>query len=294
MYDPSVAKQIFEKSSYNHFFEREVSTALDNKVVRPPIYLSLGTEHIPPSVHAAFRDSGLFMRDYYVFPQHRCHSYYLTFGGSPTSLAFELCGDPRGCNAGMGGSASVSNNDTANFMGHSGLLGDQVPIAVGCAHASEKPTVVILGDAAAEEDYVLGALGFAATKNAPILFVCEDNDLSILTAKSIRRSGSVVDAAKGLGVESREFRDTPKNIYEAALDFVKNPRPLFLNVLCQRHRWHAGSGIDNDPEWDSFSGLTGEVRRAFGAPYVNSIMQYHEEITKSLWKDVSHECRRDN
>ena len=71
----------------------------------------------------------------------------------------------------MGGSASVSNTETANLIGHSGLLGDQVPIAVGCAHASQKPTVVILGDAAAEEDYVLGALwGSAATKNAPVLF----------------------------------------------------------------------------------------------------------------------------
>ena len=203
MYDPSVAKQIFQKSSYNHFFEKQVAIALDSGIVRPPVYLSLGTEHIPPCVFTAFAKSGLFMKDYYVFPQHRCHSYYLTFGGTPVSLAFELCGDSRGCNAGMGGSASVSNTNTANLIGHSGLLGDQVPIAVGCAHASQKPTVVILGDAAAEEDYVLGAIGFAATKNAPILFVCEDNNLSILTEKSIRRSWSIVNVANSLWVESK-------------------------------------------------------------------------------------------
>ena len=39
----------------------------------------------------------------------------------------------------------------------------------------------------AEEDYVLSALGWAATKNLPILFVVEDNNLSILTEKKVRR-----------------------------------------------------------------------------------------------------------
>lgn len=294
MYTREVAKKIFEKSSYNHFFEKQVATALDNKVARTPIYLSLGTEHIPPSLLAALGDHGLFMKDYYIFAQHRCHSYYLTFGGNPTNLAFELCGDPRGCNGGMGGSASVSNTLTANLMGHSGLLGDQVPIAVGCAHASQKPSIVILGDAAAEEDYVLGALGFASTKNAPVLFVCEDNDLSILTPKRIRRSWGIVEAARGLGVESKEIKDSPKAIYEAALDFASNPRPLFLNVLCQRHRWHAGSGIDNEPEWDTFLELTGEMRKAFGTPYVEAITKYHEDLIGSIWRDVTYECSRNN
>jgi TPP-dependent pyruvate/acetoin dehydrogenase alpha subunit len=294
MYDALAAKKIFEQSSYNHCFEQQVAVALDEKVVRPPIYLSLGTEHIPPCVFTAFFRAGLLMKDYYVFPQHRCHSYYLTFGGTPISLAFELCGDSRGCNSGMGGSASVSNTETANLIGHSGLLGDQVPIAVGCAHASQKPTIVILGDAAAEEDYVLGAMGFAATKNAPILFLCEDNNLSILTEKSVRRSWSIVDVAESLGIESKELRDRPCDIYEAACDFIRKPRPVFLNVLCQRHRWHAGSGIDNEPEWDSFKDLSKDMRRDFGTSYVDTIVNYHRRLTESLWKNVAYECSRNN
>jgi len=294
MYDPLIAKKIFEKASYNHFFEQQVATALDNKVVRPPVYLSLGTEHIPPSVLVALSQAGLFMKDYYIFPQHRCHSYYLTFGGDPASLAFELCGDPRGCNGGMGGSASVSNTKTSNLIGHSGLLGDQVPIAVGCAHASGKPTIVVLGDAAAEEDYVLGALGFAATKKAPVLFLCEDNNLSILTEKSVRRSWNITDVAMGFGIDSKEIRDRPRDIYDSVQDFAKNPRPVFLNVLCQRHRWHAGSGIDNEPEWDSFAELTGDVQKYFGVPYCSHILDYHRESAVSLWKDIAYECSTNN
>ena len=40
-----------------------------------------------------------------------------------------------------------------------------------------------MGDASAEEDYALGALGWASTKELPILFIVEDNNLSILTEK---------------------------------------------------------------------------------------------------------------
>jgi pyruvate dehydrogenase E1 component alpha subunit len=287
-------RKIFEKTSYNHFFELEVAKAIENNLARPPVYLSLGTEHVPPSILFAFKDASMVMKDYYVFPQHRCHSYYLTFGGLPLSLALELCGDERGCNRGMGGSASISNTETANLIGHSGLLGDQVPIAVGCAHASGKPTVAVLGDAAAEEDYVLGALGFAVTKNAPVLFVCEDNNLSILTEKKVRRSWEITEVARGFGIEAKEIRDKPMDIYDSVLDFAKNPRPLFLNILCQRHRWHAGSGIDNKPEWNTFAELIHDTKKEAGIPYVVSIMKYHKELTESLWKNISHECSRNN
>ena len=46
-----------------------------------------------------------------------------------------------------------------------------------------------MGDASAEEDYVLGALGWASTKKLPILFIVEDNNLSILTEKKLEEIG---------------------------------------------------------------------------------------------------------
>ena len=64
-------------------------------------------------------------------------------------------------------------------------MGSQVPIAVGHCYSTRKPTIVTMGDASAEEDYVMGALGWASTKNLPILFIVEDNNLSILTEKKI-------------------------------------------------------------------------------------------------------------
>ena len=70
------------------------------------------------------------------------------------------------------------------MFGHDGHMGTQVPIGVGACFTSKKPTIIFMGDAAAEEDYVLGALGWASTKKLPILFIVEDNNLSILTEKN--------------------------------------------------------------------------------------------------------------
>ena len=290
MLESNVLKIIFNQTVINHYFELEVAKALDSKLVRPPIYLSIGTEHIPPSILAAFNSANFSFKDYAIFPQHRCHSYYLTFGGDPTSLALELCGSIKGCNKGMGGSASVSNTKTANLFGHSGLLGDQVPISVGYAHASHMHTVVIMGDATAEEDYVLGALGFAITKNVPILFLCEDNNLSILTEKKIRRSWNIVDVALGFGIDSIEIQDQPTEIYKQVLEFVQNPKPTLINILCQRHRWHAGSGIDNEPKWNTYEELVKTVQNEFGHKFVNEMLLNINSTITTLWKSIAHEC----
>ena len=47
----------------------------------------------------------------------------------------------------------------------------------------ESSLYVFVGDAAAEEDYFLTAIGWAVTKKLPIWFIVEDNNLSILTRK---------------------------------------------------------------------------------------------------------------
>ena len=83
----------------------------------------------------------------------------------------------------MGGSTSIHCKEI-NMFGHDGHMGTQVN-RYRCCFQSKKPTIVFMGDASAEEDYVLGALGWASTKKLPILFIVEDNNLSILTEKKL-------------------------------------------------------------------------------------------------------------
>jgi len=229
--------ELLKMAAYCNAFEVRAAESYNDGYVNPPVYLSIGTEHIAATLYR-------YAEPFKLFAQHRCHSYFLCSNmdhESHKSLIRELCGLPTGCNNGMGGSASISNE---NMFGHSGLLGDQVPIAIGYAHASRKPTVCVLGDAAAEEDYVLGALGFAATHNVPILFICEDNNLSILTETKVRRSWKIANVTAAMKI--RTMSVTGDQFISGSLirKFFNSPFPTFINVSCRRGCWHAGVGPD--------------------------------------------------
>ena len=168
----------------------------------------------------------------------------MSAGANPIELIDELLGRKTGCSNGMGGSASIQSKDK-NIFGHDGLMGSQAPIAVGHCYHTHKPTIVVLGDASAEEDYVLGAIGWASTKNLPILFIIEDNNLSILTEKKIRRNWEMDEVAKGFRMKSYNISDNPEDIFMVLKDYSFK-EPMLLNINTTRKYWHSGAGQDGD------------------------------------------------
>ena len=235
---------VFKKASLCRNFENEVYEKIEQKVIQIPVYLSAGQEYIPATISEICKDKSPL-----IFAQHRCHSTYLSFGGDINALIDELLGRKTGCAYGMGGSASVHSKDI-NMYGHDGLMGSQIPIATGACYSSRKPTIGIMGDASAEEDYVLGALGWASTKNLPILFVVEDNNLSILTEKKVRRNWEMDNVAKAFGIPAYNISDDPIEIFEHGDRFFKNP--MLLNINTHRLYWHAGAGIDWKDQQDRY------------------------------------------
>ena len=240
----SILNKIYERAALCRAFEEEALRRVRSGEITCTYYSSAGQEYIPATVSVWLDERGITDRQ--IFVPHRCHSHYHCFGGDPRALALELRGDPRGCAGGMGGSASI-HWPPANLYGHDGLMGTQVPIAVGACYANRKPTICFLGDAAAEEDYVLAALGWASTQSLPILFVAEDNDLAILTKKRVRRSWNIHEVAKGFGLTADVVSDVPEELWRA-LDDCK--WPLLLNVRTTRKYWHAGAGCDDPNAFD--------------------------------------------
>ena len=213
-FDNEFSLEMFSRANYSRHFEYKVKEAADQDCFKIPIYLAVGTE---------FNSAALSMvlNGYNIFAQHRGHALYLNFGGPPEGLRDELLGLPSGCSGGMSGSNAIQCPEIKMF-GHSGLMGEQIPIAVGAAYASDEPTLAICGDASVEEDYIYPSLGFAATKKLPVLFICEDNDLSILTKMDVRRSWNVADMARSMGIPSVDITDDPWLIAHHAQEMAQN------------------------------------------------------------------------
>lgn len=274
--NPERLLNIFRKMLNIRNFEKEVINACNNNKINTPVYLSIGQESISSTI------SELFKPDY-ILSQHRCHSVYLAFGGDSSRLIDELLGKGSGCCQGKGGSPSIQDN-SIGMIGHHGLIGENVPLAVGMALGNpSKKVYCVFGDGASEEDYVFTSIAFAYTHKLPILFVCEDNNLSILTKKIVRRNWELSDVLKGIGMNSANISDDPSEIADYIEKFKDN-LPAFLNIKTCRHNWHVGVGMDGIPKQDCLKMIKEELIKGGYVNEVSKIESINKKDNKELWK----------
>ncbi len=262
--------EIFKRASVSRNFEEIVFEYIKKGTFKCPIYLSAGQEFISAAISSIVKPP-------LIFAQHRAHHTYLSFGGDLGELIDELLGRKTGCAGGMGGSASI-HSPKINMFGHDGLMGSQVPIAVGAAFASKKFTIAIMGDASAEEDYVMSAIAWAGFKKLPILFIVEDNNFSILTEKKARRDWDMHTFAKSVNVEAYNLSDDPAEIYKNLAEYDYNS-PRLLNINTTRLFWHAGAGIDVYEKFDRYE----EEKKALGEKAENIHATTRQDL-ENLWK----------
>lgn len=274
--DKETTLSIFRDICRCRFFDLEVVKAVQQRRVSYQVYLSLGQEAVPAALAPA-------VRGYTVFTQHRCHAYYLALGGPPEKLRDELLGLPSGSSGGRAGSNCLQCHDEKLTMyGHHGLIGENVPQAVGAALGSGKEVLCVVGDGAVEEDYIYPSLGFAVTHHLPVLFICDDNDLSILTPTSTRRSWKITDVARGLGMQAIDITDDPWSVLAAAQE-LQTRLPALLNVYSCRMHWHVGIGTDGPPEWDRFGLIEKRLSELGLATLSEQIKKEEQAAMERLW-----------
>ena len=276
--DQCLSTKIYETAALNRAFEVSVFEQIKLGNIKFPAYLSAGQEYISATIAVALEEAGVTQRQ--IFIQHRGHSIYLSFGGDIDKLVLELLGDKRGCANGMGGSASIHSVE-ANIYGHDGLMGSQGPISTGMCYANKMPTIWFTGDAAVEEDYFLASIGWASTKKLPIIFVVEDNNLSILTEKKVRRNWEMHDVAKAFKMKAFDINDDPQEIFNC-LDFENGifSEPMLLNINTNRMFWHSGAGIDDPDIFDRHQSF-GED---FTSSYRENIQNKYNNFVSEVWK----------
>lgn len=272
-----IVLRIYKKIVTAREMDFHVIRAVEEKKVIAPVYLSLGQE----AVAAALSE---IINGEMVFTQHRAHDLYLSLGADMVEFRDELLGLDSGFSGGRAGSSCLKYmKNNIRLIGHHGLIGENVPQAVGASLASGEKVICVFGDGSAEEDYVLESLGYAVTKRLPVLFVCIDNNLSILTEVSERRSWSLCSVAAGFGMDSFDLSDCPWTLYKIFSDW-KGLAPLLVNVRVCRERWHSGVGIDGEREWKRNEIVRDQL---LDCGLENAIIKIEEEVKKemeTLWK----------
>ena len=219
--------------------------------MRCPVHFCVGQEAPPSGVCLALRP------DDFALTGHRSHGYLLAKGGSMKGLFAELYGKSTGSNSGMAGSMEICD-ESVNFYSGT-ILSGNLPIALGTAQSSQirgddRVTLAVFGDGGADEGGVYEALNYAALKQLPMIFVCENNQYSVYRHQSNRQGHcDLAGRARAFGIPSRRMDGNDVlAVYRATQRAVSKARkgqgPSFFEL--DTYRWCSHVGPENDDHFD--------------------------------------------
>ena len=229
--------------------EEEVARVYPSDKIKSPVHLSIGQESVAVGVCEALRPDDV------VFITYRSHAGYLAKGGDLKAMIAEMYGKITGCAKGKGGSMHLVDVQRG-VMGASAVVGTTIGNAIGYAYAlkyQRKDSIVIsfFGDGGSDEGVFHESLNFAALKELPIIFVCENNGYAIHTAQKKRQKQTdLCTRARAYGMPAERVDDADVfTIYDKVSAAVKALRdgkagPFFFECLTYRWKEHVGPGDD--------------------------------------------------
>jgi TPP-dependent pyruvate/acetoin dehydrogenase alpha subunit len=207
------------------------------------IHLSIGQEGVAAGVCSQLRD------DDHVYSGHRAHGHAIAKGSSLERVMAELMGRDTGLCRGLGGSMHLVDAEHG-FMGATGVVGGNVPIALGSALAArlgggDGVAVVFFGDGAVQAGHFNETVNLAALWRLPLILVCENNGFAEFTPRSahtvVERVSDVV-SPYGLERSTIDGNDVAA-VWDAFGRFLADARsegggPFLLECLTHRVRGH--------------------------------------------------------
>lgn len=180
-------------------FEETAIRGLEAGEAHGALHPYIGQEAIAVGVLAHTQDDDL------ALSTHRGHGHSLAKGADPVSMMKELFGREGGTSGGRGGSMHIADF-SVGMLGANGVVAANIVIAAGAAHAvhmqgDDRIVVCFIGDGAVNRGPFIEGLNWAATFQLPVLFVCEDNQISASTATGNMTAGAgPVARAESLGL----------------------------------------------------------------------------------------------
>jgi pyruvate dehydrogenase E1 component alpha subunit len=229
-------------------FEERVSELTRADEVHGLVHLSAGQEGVAAGV------CGLLRPDDVVYSNHRAHGHVIAKGAPLPAVMAELMGRAGGLCGGLGGSMHLVDREHG-FLGATGVVGGNVPLALGSALASrlsggDQVAAVFFGDGAVQGGIFVESVNLAALWGAPLILVCENNGFAEFTPRSAH---TVVERVSDVVAPYDFDRDTVDGndvvaVRDACARFVEAARggggPFLLECLTHRLRGH----YEGDPQ----------------------------------------------
>jgi TPP-dependent pyruvate/acetoin dehydrogenase alpha subunit len=165
------------------------------------------------------------------------------------SITAEIMGKAGGCAGGKGGQMHLTDV-SVGMMTSNAIVGANIPIATGAAlgfklRGEERVSVSFFGDGAANIGAFHEGINLAAVKNAPVIFVCENNQYAASThislamkieniaerAASYGIPGQIVD-----GMDAIAVREITQQAVERAR---KGDGPTLIEAKTYRYMGHS-------------------------------------------------------
>jgi TPP-dependent pyruvate/acetoin dehydrogenase alpha subunit len=175
---------------------------------------------------------------------------------------------------------------THGFLGATGVVGGNIPLALGNAVAArlrggDEVTVVIFGDGAVQAGQFHESVNLAALWQLPVILVCENNGFAEFTPRSahtlVERVSDVV-APYGFPRATVDGGDAGA-VFEAFREFLVAARggagPMLLECLTHRRRGHYEGDAEEyrealvDDEWVRLDPIARLEQRALGEGWID-------------------------
>jgi TPP-dependent pyruvate/acetoin dehydrogenase alpha subunit len=223
-------------------FEERVGRLKQTDEVYGLIHLSVGQEGVAAAVCSQLRD------DDAVYSGHRAHGHAIAKGASLERVMAELMGREGGLCRGLGGSMHLVDAEHG-FLGATGVVGGNIPIALGSALAArlrgeDSVAVVFFGDGAVQAGYFNETVNLAALWRLPLILVCENNGFAEFTPRSAH---TIVERVSDVVAPYEVERDTVDGndvvaVWDAFGRYLASARsghgPYLLECLTHRLRGH--------------------------------------------------------
>jgi TPP-dependent pyruvate/acetoin dehydrogenase alpha subunit len=143
-----------------------------------------------------------------IFSTHRPVGHGIAKGMTLESIAAEIMGKADGCAGGKGGQMHLTDI-SVGMMPSNAIVGANIPIATGAAlgfklRGEERVSISFFGDGAANIGAFHEGINLAAVKNAPVIFICENNQYAASTHISLTmKIENIADRAESYGIPGK-------------------------------------------------------------------------------------------